>query len=111
MTLDLDAGTLSFSKNGSNLGVAFDGLAGELYPAVAFYTHNQRVCLVRSAFRCPGAGVAVAGSPREAGVDDVADVAHIMCCMRARAPLPAMLISEARMPTCTRGWATARAAA
>ena len=29
-------------------------LAGEFYPAVAFYTHGQRVSLVRSGFCCPG---------------------------------------------------------
>jgi SPRY domain len=37
VTLDFNRGTLSFSRNGRELGVAFAGMRGELYPAVAFY--------------------------------------------------------------------------
>ncbi|RLO10094.1 hypothetical protein DYB28_008376, partial [Aphanomyces astaci] len=37
MDLDCDLGTLSYSKNGVSLGVAFDNVVGELYPAIAFY--------------------------------------------------------------------------
>jgi SPRY domain len=37
VTLDSNRGTLSFSRNGRELGVAFAGMRGELYPAVAFY--------------------------------------------------------------------------
>jgi hypothetical protein len=67
-----------------DMGVAFEGLAGEIYPAVAFYTHNQRVSLARAAFKCPGAGIAVAGSPRQATLDDVAEAAALMSSMRRR---------------------------
>ena len=41
VTLDLNAGTLSFSKNGKDLGVAFDKLFGELIrynPSSVSYT-------------------------------------------------------------------------
>jgi SPRY domain len=44
VTLDFNRGTLSFSRNGRELGVAFAGMRGELYPAVAFY--NQVQCNV-----------------------------------------------------------------
>jgi hypothetical protein len=33
--LDLDAGTLSFTKNGTSQGIAFSGLAGALFPAAS----------------------------------------------------------------------------
>ncbi|CAN0546003.1 unnamed protein product, partial [Ectocarpus sp. 12 AP-2014] len=46
INLNMDRGTLSFSKNGQDLGVAFDGLVGSLYPAVAFYNQGQRLSLV-----------------------------------------------------------------
>ena len=61
--LDLDKGTLSFSRNNEDLGVAFTGLTGELYPAVAFYNQGQRVSLVRSGFNCPEAGLVIKGGP------------------------------------------------
>jgi len=54
VTLDMDRGTLSFKKNGMEMGTAFDGLAGELYPAVAFYNQGQRVSLIRASFCCSG---------------------------------------------------------
>jgi hypothetical protein len=76
VTLDLDSGTLSFSKNDVDLGVAFDNLAGELYPAVAFYNHGQSVSL--TGFNCPGAGVTIEGSPSHATVNDVAEVQKVM---------------------------------
>jgi len=45
VTLDMDEGTLSFSRNGEDLGVAFStGLLGhELYPAVSLYDVGDRV--------------------------------------------------------------------
>uniref|UniRef100_K3X672 B30.2/SPRY domain-containing protein n=1 Tax=Globisporangium ultimum (strain ATCC 200006 / CBS 805.95 / DAOM BR144) TaxID=431595 RepID=K3X672_GLOUD len=45
--LDCERGTLSFSKNGVNLGVAFENIVGEVYPAVAFYSRHQRVSFVQ----------------------------------------------------------------
>ena len=57
---DMDRGTLSFTHNGVDLGVAFDeGLSGELFPAIAFYNRGQEVSLIPSAFDCPGAGVGI----------------------------------------------------
>lgn len=35
--LDMDLGTLGFSRNGRDLGVAVQGLEGRLYPAFSMY--------------------------------------------------------------------------
>ena len=43
VTLDMDEGTLSFDKNGEDLGVAITNLVGVIYPAVAFYNRGQQV--------------------------------------------------------------------
>jgi len=47
VTLDMDEGTLAFSRNGRDLGVAVDGLSGKLFPAFSFYTGSQRISLLR----------------------------------------------------------------
>ncbi|TMW56846.1 hypothetical protein Poli38472_006856 [Pythium oligandrum] len=44
--LDCDLGTLSFSKNGVELGVAFENIVGEVFPAVAFYSRHQKVSII-----------------------------------------------------------------
>lgn len=46
VSLDLDAGTLSYAVNGRWFGVAFRGIAGYLFPAVAFFSHGQRITLL-----------------------------------------------------------------
>jgi hypothetical protein len=91
----MDRGTLSFAKNGVDLGVAFEGLTGELYPAVAFYNQGQRVSLVRTSFSCPGAGVTIPHSPASVGVGEVIELSDLMGAMLARQPLPAALAREA----------------
>lgn len=55
ISLDFHRGTLSFSKNGASLGVAFDKMCGELYPAVAFYNTGQELEIIPEGFRasCP----------------------------------------------------------
>ena len=49
--LDFYLGTLSFSKNGKNLGLAFDKIYGELYPAVAFYNVGQELEIITQGFK------------------------------------------------------------
>ena len=44
--LDMDAGTLSFSRNGRNLGVAVQGLCGELYPCLSMYNQDDQLTLI-----------------------------------------------------------------
>lgn len=63
VTLDMDEGTLSFSKNGEDLGVAIQNLSGVLFPAVAFYNRGQQVSLLPHSFSLPGAGMDIPGSP------------------------------------------------
>lgn len=46
VTLDADAGTLSFAINGTSQGVCFTGLRGPVFPAVAFYSSGRRATLV-----------------------------------------------------------------
>lgn len=78
VTLNMDRGTLSFSKNGLDLGIAFEGLAGGLYPAVAFYNQGQRASLVQSAFRCSGAGVTILSSPLSTAPEAVSVAFEVM---------------------------------
>ena len=70
--LDMSKGTLSFSKNGNDLGVAFTGLTGEVYPAVGFYTLGQRVSLLPEACYCPTRGVSLPGTPAKLTLPEVA---------------------------------------
>jgi hypothetical protein len=44
--LDLDAGTLSFSLNGKNLGVAVEGMHGPLYPAFSLYNEDDQLSII-----------------------------------------------------------------
>lgn len=88
VTLNMDRGTLSFTKNGRDLGVAFEGLVGGLYPAVAFYNQGQRLSLVQSAFRCPGAGVAILDSPLSTTPESLVILFEVMEAMVSRKILP-----------------------
>lgn len=87
--LDMDRGLVSFSRNGVDLGVAFRGLSGELFPAVAFYNLGQTVSLVPQAFECPGAGVLVPGAPSHVTPAQVAGMAAVLRCMARNARLAA----------------------
>jgi hypothetical protein len=89
VTLDMDRGTLSFTHNGASLGVAFEGLSGELFPAVAFYNRGQRLSLVPEAFNCPGAGVIAAGLPSsDLRYGNIASSRECIRRMLRRQPLP-----------------------
>lgn len=44
--LDMDARTLSFSKNGADLGLAYDGLPPAVYPAFSLYSQEDEFHLV-----------------------------------------------------------------
>lgn len=45
VTLDLDQGTLAFSINGKDLGIAVEGLVGPLYPAFSLYNEDDQLSL------------------------------------------------------------------
>ena len=90
--LDMDAGTLSFSRNGAPLGQAFSGIVGEVYPAVAFYNHGQALSLVNLPGVSPlGVSPAhpVPGSPADALMDDTLGAGVLLAAAAGRAPLPA----------------------
>ncbi len=42
----MDARTLSYAKNGQNLGVAFTDLPDQLYPAFSLYTKGDHLQLI-----------------------------------------------------------------
>lgn len=46
VTLNLIKGTLSFSLNGKDLGVAVDGLVGPLYPAFSLYNEDDQISII-----------------------------------------------------------------
>ncbi|RLN96816.1 hypothetical protein BBJ28_00012064 [Nothophytophthora sp. Chile5] len=50
LTLDCEKGELSFSKNGVDLGVAFDNVVGEVCPAVAFYSRHQKIAFGKDSY-------------------------------------------------------------
>ncbi|KAF0720806.1 Aste57867_1 [Aphanomyces stellatus] len=94
LELDCDQGTLSFTKNGQALGVAFDNVVGELCPAVAFYSRHQKVSLVATGFDC-AVGLKLHGSPTESTVDEYLDVCAYMEAMIASSKLPVRLLHRA----------------
>lgn len=71
VTLDLYHGTLSFTKNKKSLGVAFDKIYGELFPAVAFYNVGQEIELLIDGFKtnCPCEPIPI--SPSRLNIDDI----------------------------------------
>ncbi|RHY32967.1 hypothetical protein DYB32_002077 [Aphanomyces invadans] len=94
LDLDCDLGTLSYSKNGVPLGVAFDNVVGELYPAIAFYTRHQKLCLVPSGYNCT-VGLKLQGSPTESTVDEYLDCCAVMEAMTSSTKLPRRLLVRA----------------
>lgn len=93
--LDMDRGTLTFSRNGNSCGVAFRDLSGELFPAVAFYNLGQSVTLVHDGMDCPGANVAVTGAPSQVTVPEVAGVAEALQSFASGSPLPRAFVDDA----------------
>lgn len=89
VTLDMNHGVLSFAKNGFDLGIAFDGLAGELYPAIAFYNKDQRVSVKSSSYRCPGVGDRIPRMHRAFyGIDELEEYSALMRSLASSASPP-----------------------
>ncbi|OQS05252.1 HECT E3 ubiquitin ligase, partial [Thraustotheca clavata] len=80
LDLDCEQGTLSFSKNGVDLGIAFDNIVGELFPAVAFYSRHQKISLLKTGFECNN-GIQLHGSPKDATVDDYLSICQMLHAM------------------------------
>ncbi|OQR90075.1 HECT E3 ubiquitin ligase [Achlya hypogyna] len=94
LDLDCEQGTLSYSKNGVDLGVAFDNVVGELFPAVAFYSRHQKVSLTTNGFDC-SVGLKLHGSPKDATVDEYLGVCALMQSMLDASPLPTIALRRA----------------
>ena len=78
VTLDMDEGTLSFDKNGEDLGVAITNLVGVIYPAVAFYNRGQQVQILPEHFDLPGAGVDIPGAPSSVSLDNILSASTLL---------------------------------
>ena len=63
VNLDMDLGTLWFTRNGRDLGVAVQGLVGELYPAFSMYNKDDQLTLIPPHMTGPGGGSAGDGDP------------------------------------------------
>ncbi len=92
VTLDLNHGTLSFSKNRKSLGVAFDKIFGELFPAVAFYNVDQQLEIVSTGFQttCPFEPIPV--SPSRLNLDDISLLNELVLSLYYRHPLSHRLL-------------------
>jgi hypothetical protein len=84
--LDFNSGTLSFTRNGKTLGIAFDKIYGELFPAIAFYNVGQEVEIVSDSFRtfCPP--VPFPCSPSIVNLDQFSLLSEMMNCLSLRKP-------------------------
>lgn len=76
---DADAGTISFAVNAVSQGVCFEGVTGEQFGAIGFYSSGRQVSLVSiqtgdeavEAFGISGAAGTVAGADVADGVFDI----------------------------------------
>ena len=88
VSLDLEAGTLSFSRNGKTLGVGFNNVFGELYPAVAFYNAGQEVELLLNNCRGNFPHEPPLVSPSRIIFSDVSLYSEIQYCLAYSTPIP-----------------------
>jgi hypothetical protein len=94
--LDLNVGTLSFSRNGKTLGVGFTNVYGELFPAVAFYNAGQEVELLPDAFRTSSPQEPIHVSPSRLRLDDMGLLTEMLGCLSSRSALPPHLLEAVR---------------
>ena len=52
--LDMDVGTLSFTRNGKDLGVAVEGLVGDVFPAFSLYNQDDQLSMSAGGNRSKG---------------------------------------------------------
>ena len=86
VVLDLNNGILSFSRNGKMLGVAFDKIYGELFPAVAFYNVGQELEIVVDGFQTTCPEEPIPCSPCRLHTNDVSTATELMICMSRGCP-------------------------
>ncbi|DBA04539.1 TPA: hypothetical protein N0F65_011087 [Lagenidium giganteum] len=95
--LDCERGMLSFSKNGVDLGVAFENVVGEVFPAVAFYSRHQKVTLVKDGwdFQHMTAFGSDGRSTESGGVEECLLTCEMMHCMLTRSHVRDSLMEQA----------------
>eukprot|EP01041_Mallomonas_annulata_P001258 gene1258-2435_t len=86
--LDLNNGTLSFTRNGKTLGVAFDKIYGELFPAVAFYNVGQEVEIVVEGCHTSCPHEPIPCSPSRVNMDELCLLTDFLYGINNRTPVP-----------------------
>lgn len=110
--LDCELGTLAFTKNGESLGIAFDNVVGEVYPAVALYSRHQRVSIVSGTTFSSDITSCASVSPlpnlpvwahdvdsMKGDIDDGLIACELMTCMIERQPVRHEVIRDAYQVT------------
>lgn len=87
VTLDLNQGTMSFSRNHKSMGVAFDKIFGELYPAVAFYNVGQELEILIDGFKTTSSFESIPISPCRLNMDDISVLNELVLSLYRRHPL------------------------
>ena len=112
VTLDLNVGTLSFTKNRKPLGVAFEKIYGDLYPAVAFYNVGQELQISCDGFKTSCAHEPIPISPSRLSMDDVSLLTELILSLRSKAALShrlAVMVAEHCNQWCTTVYVRCRA--
>ncbi|GMF58364.1 unnamed protein product [Phytophthora fragariaefolia] len=103
LRLDCEKGELSFSKNGVDLGVAFDNIVGEVCPAVAFYSRQQKISFVKdscvSCIEASDSEITSTGEERGARVEECLIACEIMSNWVVNKPMSAAMLSVASKMT------------
>ena len=86
--LDFNNGTLSFARNGKSLGVAFDKIHGELFPAVAFYNQAQQVMIVPDGGHISCPHEPIPSSISRVNMDEICLLTDLFYSMNNNSPLP-----------------------
>lgn len=92
--LDFNEGTLSFSKNGKALGVAFDKIFGEIYPAFAFYNEGQEFELVSNECKMYESLPPFAVSPMSSNLLEFSLLMELVSCLSYRVPFSFILLEK-----------------
>ncbi|CEG36120.1 hect e3 ubiquitin [Plasmopara halstedii] len=79
--LDCEKGELSFSKNGEDLGLAFENVVGEICPAVAFFSRHQKVSFIKNSCVSSGgneAWISSTGEEEHGSIHDCLTACELM---------------------------------
>lgn len=85
VTVDFTAGTLSFMKNGQALGVAFDKIFGQYYPAVAFYNVGQEIEILPEKFTATIPRDMIPCSLSLLNINDISIISELIFCIQTKA--------------------------